>query len=866
MTTGTALDVALRVPVEEIAAELPSPFVPLVEVAAAIGVDPSTVRRMIYDRDRGVEAREREDGSGYEVNVATLPPKYRAAFADQIAPGPSVARALALGDAAPRYRAASGAVRERARFRYEAVLTFAQARVTRQKNERLADVERRWLRNFRRSHPGKRISVRSVKEWTEMFKAGDDKIDALVDRNDGTSQRGARIPAKAKQMFKDEWLRSHKPNLALIYSNVVAVAEEKGWGAIPSYDTFWRYSRTLPKLVRKLLRDCADTPRAVLPHVKRDPSTLAAYHTIQADIRQLDVPVQCDKGCEVCTDDPATRQARRRRDGKRTKGKGKAKGHFPYWTAFFDIRSRRLLGSELSIDVPTSDLILGVYRRIVDEHGLNLRVYLDHGANFKKAFGKALRRLGKTEWDGPSEEVMRARFAPVGVEIVYAIPYNAQAKAIERMFRTFRHRFDEDFASYRGALGEKSEFARELYYQPSELPTTSELAYLLQLAVAQYNTTPHTGRGMNGRTPDEVFYDPAVRMSYRQPDRSFGRLFFELVKGGRIVGPNGVLHGAYTYRLTSLHKHLAYFGERVDMRVNPDDVRDAMIFDRRTGAYVCDARLDDEATYDTRDEITRQLIRRVFGDGKELLKMAREHVAGAEERLREYREAKLAYLIRRFEEIEAVRREAHAALTGTDVVTVISRYSQVEHARSAAPVELTPEMVLAVLDADAAPQDATDTAEMPVLCVVAPRTRERKAKAAARASRRRDDRVTWQVIADRLAISKKSLERYRQGVQPWPEGMKERYEKLLKLRGTADDTAITLPPEPSQPRRTRADGALSWANIARALGVAPKTLERCRRGKRPWPEGVRDRFEELSRQRLFPRNPDYGRIRGVKRG
>lgn len=198
--TATALHVAPSASVEEIAAELPSPFVSLVEVAAAIGVDQSTVRRMIYDRTRGVEARERADGKGYEVNVATLPPKYRAAYADQIAPGPSVARALALGDPAPRYRAASEAVRERARFRFEAVLTFAQARMARQANERLGDVERRWLRNFRRAHPGKRVSVRTVKEWSALFYAGDGKIDALVDGNDGAKQRGARNRGRNYEM------------------------------------------------------------------------------------------------------------------------------------------------------------------------------------------------------------------------------------------------------------------------------------------------------------------------------------------------------------------------------------------------------------------------------------------------------------------------------------------------------------------------------------------------------------------------------------------------------------------------------------------------------------------------------------------
>lgn len=142
-----------------------------------------------------------------------------------------------------------------------------------------------------------------------------------------------------------------------------------------------------------------------------------------------------------------------------------------------------------------SNLILRVFRRI--ENGLPCRVYLDNGSDFRKAFGKRLRKQGKTEWDGPTEERMQARFAPVGAEVVCALPYNAQAKAIERMFRTFRHRFDEDFAAYRGALGKKSEFAGELYYRPSELPTISELALSLQLAIRECNATPHTGRGMS---------------------------------------------------------------------------------------------------------------------------------------------------------------------------------------------------------------------------------------------------------------------------------------------------------------------------------------------------------------------------------
>ena len=449
-------------------------FVPVLEVAATIRVEPTTVRRMIWNKK--VDARE--GARGVEVNVATLPAKYRAAYADKIAPAVPTLRLAESGTSASRYNAVLKTGKERAEFRYEAVISLEKARAARLPGQTLGTIERCWLHNFRRRHPGRKVSLRSVKTWAEKLSEAGGNIDALVDGNDGIKQRGDHIPAAAKRMFRDEYLRAHRPNLALIYGNVLAVAKVKGWGPIPSYDTFWRYAtKRLPKLVRRLLRDNADTPRAVLPHVRRDPTSVGSYHTIQADHREIDVPVRCDKGCATCT-------------GK------KPKGHFPIWTAFIDVRSRRILGSEISIETPTSVVILGVFRRIVDEEGLPRRVYIDNGSDFRKAFGKRLRKSGRTEWDGPAEERLQARFAPVGVEVVFALPYNAQAKAIERMFRTFRHRFDENFEAYRGALGEKSEFARELYYRPNELPTVSELAFLLQLAIDEYNTTPHSGRGM----------------------------------------------------------------------------------------------------------------------------------------------------------------------------------------------------------------------------------------------------------------------------------------------------------------------------------------------------------------------------------
>jgi hypothetical protein len=192
-------------------------FVPVLEVAATIGVEPTTVRRMIWSTK--VDARE--GARGVEVNVATLPAKYRVAYVDRIVPAAPTLRLAESGATASRYNAVLKTGKERAEFRYEAVISLEKARAARLPGQTFGMIERRWLHNFRRRHPGRKVSLRSVKTWAEKLSGN---IDALVDGNDGVKQRGDHIPVAAKRMFRDEYLRSHRPNIALIYGNVLAVA------------------------------------------------------------------------------------------------------------------------------------------------------------------------------------------------------------------------------------------------------------------------------------------------------------------------------------------------------------------------------------------------------------------------------------------------------------------------------------------------------------------------------------------------------------------------------------------------------------------------------------------------------------------
>ena len=79
--------------------------------------------------------------------------------------------------------------------------------------------------------------------------------------------------------------------------------------------------------------------------------------------------------------------------------------------------------------------------------------------------------------------------------------------------------------------------------------------------------------------------------------------------------------------------------------------------------------------------------------------------------------------------------------------------------------------------------------------------------------------------------------------------MRERYEELLILRHSDADVELPAIPTPPQKRFTRRDGDASYANIARALGMSRNYLGLCRSGKRRWPEGKREQFEQFATQR-----------------
>src|SRR5690606_18609814 len=87
----------------------------------------------------------------------------------------------------------------------------------------------------------------------------------------------------------------------------------------------------------------------------------------------------------------------------------------------------------------------------------------------------------------------------------YALPYNAKAKPIERVFRTFEEQFGKLWKSYCGnQVYNRPERLKEMGLE--EYPTFEEWQELHDMYIEKwYNQSPHRGQGMNNKSPSEVY-------------------------------------------------------------------------------------------------------------------------------------------------------------------------------------------------------------------------------------------------------------------------------------------------------------------------------------------------------------------------
>ena len=196
--------------------------------------------------------------------------------------------------------------------------------------------------------------------------------------------------------------------------------KEQGQSFIPADITFRRYAKwfkdnnydkwILARDGEKALSD------KVEPYIKRDASLLEVGDILVADGHKLAFQVI----------NPFT--------GKPTKAT---------LVGFLDWKSTALVGYEIMLEENTQCIASALRNSIINLDMIPKIVYQDNGRAFRAKYF--------TDDRGFSELGFNGLYSKLGIETVFARPYNARAKVIERFFKEFQEGFEKLLPSYIGS-------------------------------------------------------------------------------------------------------------------------------------------------------------------------------------------------------------------------------------------------------------------------------------------------------------------------------------------------------------------------------------------------------------------------------
>jgi hypothetical protein len=190
--------------------------------------------------------------------------------------------------------------------------------------------------------------------------------------------------------------------------------------------------------------------------------------------------------------------------------------------AFEDFRSRKIVGATWT-HFGSSRSIAATLRRAILQYGPPEMIYVDNGKDYKKiakgaqkGFPAEDRRVQDLRPEDVAPIEQTGFLARIGAGVVHCIPRHPQSKGVERCFGTVHH-FDAFFSTYTSgstatrpeSTGDAMMEHRRLFKKGRVAESKHPLASTFILAclswIDKYNATPHSGEGMDGRSPNEVF-------------------------------------------------------------------------------------------------------------------------------------------------------------------------------------------------------------------------------------------------------------------------------------------------------------------------------------------------------------------------
>lgn len=264
------------------------------------------------------------------------------------------------------------------------------------------------------------VSIGTLQRWKRIL-GNSNNYELLIPNCHYEDYSRTCLTEHEKQIFLKLLLHPNKFSIGKAISLTQYVLKTQGQEYIPAPPTFRRFANWYKANYYDkwtLLRDGEKALKEeVIPHIKRDVSKIEVGEVLVADGKRLNFQVInpfTGKPCRATL------------------------------IGFLDWKSTALVGYEIMLDENTQNIASALRNAILNLSKIPKFVYLDNGRAFR---GKYFR--GKYK-DGFEQYGFKGLYEKLGITTVFANPYNARAKVIERFFLEMQEGFEKLLPSYIG--------------------------------------------------------------------------------------------------------------------------------------------------------------------------------------------------------------------------------------------------------------------------------------------------------------------------------------------------------------------------------------------------------------------------------
>jgi putative transposase len=468
------------------------------------------------------------------------------------------------------------------------------------------------------AQPGVRISERTIKRW--IIKYHQQGLLGLVDSRGGNHKVEELISPDAFELFKSMYLTQQQLTVKVCWQNINYENhnQNRGW-RIPGLRGMYRIVKDrIPMKVLVLHREgLAAYEDKCAPYIEIDPDSIEPNQVWVGDHSQFN--------CVIRYQNEWVR---------------------PWMTVWEDLKSRMIVGWYLSI-IPNQTTILLSMKRAIEKFGPPESVKIDNGKDYdselftgvtkqvrqtrfskgyldeKKLITGTTKQTRKALGKGYLDEKMLAGiYAMMDIGVSFAIPYNAKAKRIERLFATINSQFTATFDLYCGKdTKRKPEDLVEKLKDPATIRNAvsfEKLESLFASYVDVYNANSHSAKDMQEQSPIEAFQSRRIHrvLAPGVVDLLMRIWSRELTVGKNGVQFKGIFYGQYNAEL------LIHQGRKVRISYDPDDLRRVYVYDAATFKLITIAEQNQLVSYGA--AISENSLRNAMREKRRVLRVAKD--------------------------------------------------------------------------------------------------------------------------------------------------------------------------------------------------------------------------------------------------